>query len=354
MDSRKFDVDFWGISTRLIVSVVVEGIVIGVLFGGFAWFLLRGLIPEGTLLDVAVVVFGVLEAHFILSLIFTIVSLRKAIKSFTVTDKSFEINGISFGSAFDPDNFRGTGLNYDAGIMAFVVPAIGVSLRVLSSDESGKPVRKIFWTGPLFDKEAKKLRSDINEFLVPSVKALTDARYEEVAKTVKTKPVKVRFNKKKYKKDKVLYSIVIALVVLAFIGVAILNISSLPVAIVSVACAGLVTGYWATLVAKNQANIVNMPDTIELTDDYLKVDDNVFELEKLETDLFHVGRADPKTEGSIKSVPPEDRTSMGIYLKVNDSNMSNRYWLGAQLDSEAAAAVLLIKYANRLKDAKVQ
>ena len=61
MDSRKFDVDFWGIRTRLIVSVVVEGIVIGVVFGGFFMLLLRGLIPEGVLLDVLEVIFGILS-----------------------------------------------------------------------------------------------------------------------------------------------------------------------------------------------------------------------------------------------------------------------------------------------------
>lgn len=76
-------------------------------------------------------------------------------------------------------------------------------------------------------------------------------------------------------------------------------------------------------------------------------DDTVFDLNKLDADIFCVGK-DTGEKSSIRVAPPTKETPLGIFIDLSDGTIKKRYWLGPSLDSEAAAAIMLVKYARRI------
>lgn len=351
MESRAFNADYSGIRRRMIIGIVTE-FLFTVAYGIFSlWFYSIDIYRQHQALDeLLLVILGILLAHVILSVIFFIRESGRAIRSVTVTEDGLEINGQEYRADFDPDDLRGTGFNFSAGILQVIMPSAGQELIVISSDGSGRQIRKFFWTGPLFDKDAKKLRSDLVEFIREGSVILNDSRFSRVREIIKTRSVNVKINKAKLKKDAVKYSCLTGVFIAVIVAAAIVNIHSLPTVVFMLGSAVLLSAYWVDILMKNKANSGNLLSELKLTDRSLTAGNDIYALKDLKIDIFSVGKHEQDSRGSIRTVSASDRNEVGIYLILSDSGKSNRYWLGPQMDSEAAAAVILLNYARSIAE----
>lgn len=104
----------------------------------------------------------------------------------------------------DSNNLRGTGFNFSTGISQLLVPSMGQDLIVISSDDSGKQIRRIFWTGPVSDNNAKTLRRDLNAFLDEGIKLINERRFEIVRETLGSNPITAKQAAPEYSPEKMI------------------------------------------------------------------------------------------------------------------------------------------------------
>lgn len=352
MDKRVFEPDYSAIKKRVITGLVAEIIFTVISVPAALWVYSADIYAKHqTLDDLLLVLSGILLAHLIMSVIATIKSFRRCIKSASITEDGMKINNFEYRSSIDPDNLRGTGFNFTTGLSQLFVPCMGQDLIVIASDDSGKQIRRFFWTGPIADRNAKVLREDLTAFLKEGVKVINDRRFDLVRETVRSNPVTVKIDKNKFKVDTVKFSVIIGIVAVVLLAGAVMNIKTISLAVILTAGAGFLAAYWISIVMKTRSNIDSLVTELKLTDKTLSANGDSYDLKELKTDLICIGNADKDSQGSaFRFEPPKTRFEIGLYLSLSDSSKSNRYWLGPQIDSETAAAVILAEFAKKIAE----
>ncbi len=351
MERRVFEPDYSIIKKKAIAGIIAET-VITIAFAVFSlWFYSMDIYAEHQSLDeLLLLISGILIAHLTGSAAFCIISFRKTIKSVVITDDGLSVNDLEYRSIVDPDDMKGAGFNYTTGLLQILIPCAGQDLLVISSADSGKQIRRFFWTGPVSDKNAKKIRSDLSDFLNEGMNIINGKRFSIIKDTVKTHPVTVRINKSKFTKDIVKFSFIIgALVVILLTGV-VLNLNSIASAVCLTAGAGFVSAYWISFVMKTKANIGSLVTELKLTDSSFSANGDTYDLNGLKVDLICIGNPDRNYQDSIRIEAPSNRFEAGLFIELSDSKKTNRYWIGPQIDSEAAAAIILTNYAESISE----
>ena len=350
MEKRVFEPDYSGIKKRVITGLVAE-IIFTVLFVPASLWIYSADIngKHQTLDDLLLVISGILLAHLILSIISVIRGFRRCISSASITEEGLKINNFEYRSSIDPANLRGTGFNFSTGISQSLVPCMGQDLIVIASDDSGKQIRRFFWTGPVSDRNAKILREDLLAFLNEGIKIINDRRFDLVRDMVRSDAVTVKINKNKFKIDAVKLSIIIGIVSVVLLAGVVLNIKTISLAVILTAGAGFLAAYWISILMKTRSNIDSLVTEFKLTGKTLSANGDSYDLKELKADLIYIGNSDKDSQGSVfRYEAPQTRFEAGLYLSLSDSSKSQRYWIGPQIDSEAAAVILLTKYAEKI------
>ena len=228
---------------------------------------------------------------------------------------------------------------------------MGQDLIVIASDDSGKQIRRFFWTGPVSDRNAKILRADLLAFLNEGIKIINDRRLDLVRDTVRSDAVTVKINKNKFKIDAVKFSIIIGLGAVVLLTGAVLNIKTISLAVILTAGAGFLAAYWISILMKTRSNIDSLVTELKLTGKTLSANGDSYDLKELKADLIYIGNSDKDSQGSVfRYEAPQTRFEAGLYLSLSDSSKSQRYWIGPQIDSEAAAVILLTEYAEKIAE----
>lgn len=351
MENRTFEPDYSGIKRRVIIRLIVEFVVMIIHVPLSLWIYSADIYGEHqTLDDLLLVMSGILLAHLIMSVIFSIRGFTKCIRTATLSEAGLKVNSFEYKTIIRPDDMRGAGLNFTTGIMQLLVPCMGQDLVVIASDDSGKQIRRFFWTGPVSDKDAKNLRKDFLSFLSEGIKLINDQRYDLVRDMIRTDPVTVKIDKNKFKKDTVKYSVIIGGLAVILLAGAVMNIKTLALAVILTAGAGFVVAYWVSIIMKTRSNIGDLITELKLTDKTLSANGDIYDLAELDVDLMCIGDPGQNTQSSIRFEAPKTKFESGIYLTLSDPSKSNKYWIGPQIDSEAAGAIILSRYAKKVAE----
>lgn len=352
MEKRVFAPDYSDIKKRVITGLVAELFFTVILVSAALWVYSTDIYGKHQSLDEwMLVISGILLAHLILSVKAMITSFRRCIKSASITEDGLKINNFECRAGIDPDNLRGTGFNFTTGLSQLLVPCMGQDLVIIASDDSGKQIRRFFWTGPVTDRDAKTLREDLIAFINEGVKVINDRRFDLVRETVRSRPVTVRIDKNKFKKDAVRFSIIIGIVVVVLLAGAVMNTKTISLAVILTAGAGFLAAYWISILMKTRSNIDSLVTELKLTDKALSANGDSYGLQDLKAELIYIGNSDKDSNGtSLRYEEPQTRFEAGLYLSLSDSSKSKRYWIGPQIDSEAAAAVILTDFAKKIAE----
>lgn len=200
MDTNTFMPDYSRIKRRAISGLILE-IVIFLIVSGFCLALVIREVMIGNdqpdLLPIRIlsIISAFLFARIVLSVISISDGFNSLIKSISIEEDGFTVNGVKYDSYLDPDEMKGIGLDFRCSLFPISIWSHGVNFIFLSSGSSGRQIQRKVWTGPIKDKDAKKLRQDILGFLKPSFDKINDKHYEMVKERISSKPIKV-VNKK--------------------------------------------------------------------------------------------------------------------------------------------------------------
>ena len=351
MENRTFEPDYSGIKKRVISGLIAEIIFAVICVPVSVWFYCADIYGLHQNLDnLLLAISGILIGHLLLSITCTITSFRRCIRSVSVSEKGMKVNDFEYGSGIDHDNLRGTGFNFSTGIAQLLVPSMGQDLIIISSDDSGKQIRRVFWTGPVSDSNAKELRRDLNSFLNEGIKVINERRFNVVRETVGSRPITVKINKNKFKKDTIRFSIIIGVIIVILLAGAVVSISNIPLAVILTAGAGFLAAYWISILMKTRSNIDSIVTELKLNDKTFTANGESYNLAELKAELICIGYSNQNSQGSFKFEEPKTKFESGLFLSLSDSSKSNRYWIGPQIDSEAAAVILLTKYAEKIAE----
>lgn len=351
MENNTFTPDYSRIKRRVIIKLIAEIAVAFVLIILYALALGTGALYRNPVAsDLTSITVGCYFAHLILSIFFIIMAFRSTIKKITIEENGFTVNGLKYRSDFDPDNMKGVGLNFTGGIIPFIIPAAGINIVISATGTPDHPVRKTVWTGPVNDKEAVKLRNDILAFLKPYFDKINDEHYEKVKDAIASKPIKVTINKDKFRSGTILISILFGIAVFLMIYGALTSFDFIIIAIILLAAAALFGYIWIRFLVKQNRCIKSVVTEVELSDTAVITDGEVYNLKDTKIDMFYISKKPADIETSLRCAPPAKETPMGMFIELSDSQKTNRYWIGSQLDSESSGVVILLKYAKRLQE----
>jgi len=351
MENRTFKPDYSKIKLRTILAIVIDIVLIIVALVLTMLAVNSGLTDQIPVInDIASLAEGCLLAHLIMSVVFTVIAFKNAIKSVTIEDDGICVNGVKYSNEFDPDNLRGLGINITGGIVQQIIPAAGVFFVFLSSKGKDRHVKNRVWTGPVRDKDAIKLRKDFQDFFKPYFDKVNDEHYEKVKETIVSKPMKATITPDKFHSAVVMLSILFGLAIFLMIYGALSTLDFLFAAVILLVGAAVMAFILIRFIINQNKCTKELLNELELSDTAVSVNGELYSLTDSEIDLYYISKKAEDIETSLRPVPPTKDTPMGMYVTLKDSEKSCRHWIGTQLDTESTAVVILLKFAKRLQE----
>lgn len=351
MENNTFTPDYSCIKRRIILGLVLEiaaGFVYVILF---AFAFNAGIFKNDLYInDLNSLIIGCYFAHLIMTIFFIVMAFRNTIKEIAIEEDGFTINGLKYVNDFDPDMIKGVGLNFTGGIMPLIIPAAGININISATNTKDHPARKIVWTGPAKDKDAIKLRNDILSFLKPYFDKINDEHYEKVKETLASKPIKVTINKDKFRSGTVFISILFGIAIFLMIYGALTSFDFIIISIILLVAAAMWGYIWISYLVRQNRCVKSIVTEVELSDTAIIADSEVYNLKDTKIDMFYISKTPADIETSLRCEPPSKDTPMGMFVVLSDTEKTNSYWLGGQLDSESSGVVILLKYAQRLQE----
>ena len=351
MENNTFKPDYSKIKLRVILFILLDIILLFFCLVLTVFAASIGVYSDYPFLsDLVSLVVGVLFAHLIMSAVFTFIAFRSTIKSLTIEDDGFSINGVKYSNSFDPDNLKGTGITVTGGIMPLLIPAAGINFIISSAGSKERPLKKTFWTGPAKDKDAVKLRKDFMAYLKPYFDSVNDEHYEKVKETIATKPIKVTINADKFHSAVVMISILFGLAILLMVYGAFSSFKFIVSSIILLVGAAVMAFILIRFIVNQKKCTSDLLTEFELSDTSITANGSVYPLYDTEIDMYYISRKAADFETSLRCAPPTKDTPLGMYITLKDAEKSCRHWIGGQLDSESTGVVILLKFAKKLQE----
>ena len=348
MDNNTFIPDYKGIKRRVITSLIVEAFITLFCIIIYLVVMVFGHVLNEMTRDIFSLFVGLLIAHIIFSVAIAVISFKRTIKIITTSEDGITINGITSDPDIDSGNLRGSSLGFSSGMIPLLFPTTGIDLIVVSSDPDGKPIRKIFWTGPAKDSEAVKLRSELTSLIISASALINTRRFTKVKERIKDSSVRVSMSKDKITRDQIRFSLLIMLALAVIIAGGIFCLDSLIIAVCFFIAAAVITFFWITLLLKQRLNMSKLLTSLEITSDELIANGDRYTLKDIRILIYGIRKKDGKSESAVRLRPAASFAETGLYLNLDDGDKECTYWLGPRADNEASSAIILANYADQI------